>query len=227
MTTDHKLNITMSVSQESKAPIIFTSLDEGTVSESVFELYGTEFRIPTKIVVKYSAYLKTLVNMNKNNDTIKLTVPLNMLTNEKKNYMKQIVDFLILHYNFEEKYYKEETEKILNKSEMIFTIGEESDKKSYIERELRYLDEIELVNKPLKSDKLSENCKYACDAEFIDQYSNIEELKILMSYANFLGIETLVNLVGAKLGSRIFGKPIEEAIRILNNGEENASEEKN
>jgi hypothetical protein len=69
---------------------------------------------------------------------------------------------------------------------------------------------------PLTSTDMTQVCKDKWDAEFIDRVGNNEQaLENLIKDANYMGIESLLNLGCAKFASLLKGKSIEEIKDIL------------
>ena len=71
------------------------------------------------------------------------------------------------------------------------------------------------IKKPLVSKELSENGVDDWDAKFIE-LSNVDDLIDLVVAANFLDIESLVNLGCAKIATLIKGKSVEEIRDVFN-----------
>jgi len=74
-----------------------------------------------------------------------------------------------------------------------------------------------IVEKPLKSNKMSDVCKDAWDAKFIDDIDtkNRQQLYDIILAANYLDIRSLLHLGCAKVASLIKGQPLDKIKDIL------------
>lgn len=80
----------------------------------------------------------------------------------------------------------------------------------------------EILEMPLKSTKMSENCKHKWDAEFIDRIGDQSRKSLydLIKGANYMDIKCLLHLGSAKVASWIKGVPLETIkVRLDDHGE--------
>lgn len=115
-------------------------------------------------------------------------------------------------------------------SDVVKTAFEDKDSKevsvnvqsNILEKIVKYMNhhkgnEPKPVEKPLKSKHMIKNCEDPFDAEFIDEIgdSSMKELYDLVTAANYMGMNTLLHLGCAKIGSLIKGEPLERIQAIL------------